>query len=130
MKKIGLVGALFAVAAIVALTVAPAQAEHQYGHCDTAIHHPSDPDAFGSGYPNSYACEWWNRYIRVCDRHVDGHRVRAHFHGQFSRDSISFTGWAPSQGCITQGTAYGPGNIVDYRVCVEYEGCSAWRKPY
>jgi hypothetical protein len=119
--------------AAAAVMLAPAQANHEMGHCDTAVHHPSDPDAFGSGAPNSYACEWWNRWIRVCDRHVDGHRVRAWYNGNLDRPGVDgpwATGWAPSGGCLTSGTSYGAGVITRYRVCVEAEGCSAWRGPH
>ena len=40
------------------------------------------------------------------------------------------TGWAPSGGCHSQGTKYGPSQIAEDRVYVEVEGCSAWKRPY
>lgn len=97
-----------------------ARADHTAGHCDTYAWHPSDP---------SYACEWWNDHLRWCDRQVDGHRVRAWYQGQWASEP-TYTAWAPSGGCYEIGTNYGSGLIVKYRVCVEAEGCSAWRKPY
>ena len=126
-------GAAVAVVAAAALTLAPTQsvkADHAMGHCDTAIHHPTDPDAFGSGRPNSYACEWFNHWFRVCDRSVDGHRVFAVYRPQFARTRWFATGAAPSQGCHTQGTGPSDGNIIEYTVCVEHEGCPKPRPPY
>jgi len=96
------------------------------GFCDTALHHPSDPDAFGSGAPNSYACVRNKHWIRVCDRHVDGNRVRAWFNSNIDRPAVDgpwATQWAPSQGCVTHNVGL-KGNIMRYRVCVENQGCS------
>jgi hypothetical protein len=105
-------------------------AQHSPSHCDTKVHHRSDPDTFGSGRPNTLACEWNNHWIAACDRHVDGHRVRAWFVGSFTQQYGAYpAGWAPSRSCHSQGIAYAHGNILRYRVCVEEEGCSPWREP-
>jgi hypothetical protein len=102
--------------------------------CEHTIHHPSDPDAFGSGKPNSYGCEYWNNYVKACDRHVDGHRVRVEWVGNLDQAYLYFppdgpwsTDWAPSQGCVDQSIG-GSGIVIKFRVCVEHEGCSAWRR--
>ena len=63
--------------------------------------------------------------ITVCDTAVDGNRVRAQLMSNTS--TIYFTGWAPSQGCITEGH---PTSIVQFRVCTENIGCSAWHNRY
>jgi hypothetical protein len=118
MRKFVLLVALGLVAA--ALSVPAAKADHQHGHCGSYSYHPSDP---------SYACQWWSRYIRACDRQVDGHQVRAWWEGSFAPGQYWQTAWAPSGGCVQQGTQYGSGNILRYRICVEAEGCSAWRRP-
>jgi hypothetical protein len=98
--------------------------------CEHTIHHPSDPDAFGSGKPNSFGCEYWNNWIKVCDRHVDGHRVRVEWLGDLDRPGVDgpwSTDWAPSQGCLDQSIG-ASGIVIKFRVCVENEGCSAWRR--
>jgi hypothetical protein len=130
LRSLRIFGVLLAAGLATALILAPAEADHKWGHCDTVIHHPSDPDRLGSGRPNSYACEWWNNWIKVCDRHVDGNRVRAWVEGQFAPGRPRPTGWAPSRSCHAEGTSYGTGNIIRYRVCVEDQGCSRWRRPY
>lgn len=126
-----LVGTGLAIVGATALMLAPVQAgtaaEVGDGYCETSIHHPSDPDAFGSGSPNSYACEKWNYRVRACDRHVDGHQVWAGYEMEFAPGFYWTTAAAPSGGCVTQGAA---GNILRYRVCVTNEGCSAFRRPY
>lgn len=103
--------------------------------CEHTIHHPSDPDPFGSGKPNSYGCEYWNTRVKACDRDVDGHRVRLQWVGSLDRaggivdpEGSWFTDWAPSQGCVDEGSPAASGPLIKIRVCVENEGCSAWRR--
>ena len=127
MRRIVILAAV-AVVASIAVPVPSAQAEHEWGHCDTKIKHPSDPDRIGAGAQNSYACEWWNNWARWCDYDVDGHGVRAWL--DFGRGTVIQTAWAPRMGCEYMGTAWPWGNIHLYRVCVEQEGCSAWKSPY
>jgi hypothetical protein len=102
--------------------------------CEHAVHHPSDPDAFGSGSPNSYGCEYWNTRVRACDRDVDGHQVRLQWVGSLDRaggivdpEGSWYTDWAPSQGCVDEGSPAASGALIKIRVCVEKEGCSPWR---
>jgi hypothetical protein len=103
--------------------------------CEHTVHHPSDPDAFGSGKPNSYGCEYWNTWVRACDRDVDGHRVRVQWVGGLDRagglvdpEGSWYTDWAPSQGCVDDGTPAYSAPLIKLRVCVEQEGCSPWRR--
>ena len=106
--------------------------------CEHTIHHPSDPDRFGSGKPNSYGCEYWDTVVRACDRDKDGHRVKTEWVGALDYPGHWFppeggddhpwaTDWAPSGGCTEAGT-YASGALIKIRVCVEKEGCSAWRR--
>jgi hypothetical protein len=102
--------------------------------CEHAIHHKSDPDPFGSGKPNTYGCEYWDTQVRACDRDVDGHRVRLDWVGSldgayfwFPPEPYWSTDWAPSRGCVDQGIG-ASGTVIKFRVCVEHEGCSAWRR--
>ena len=107
--------------------------------CEHTIHHPSDPDRFGSGKPNSYGCEYWDTVVRACDRDKDGHRVKTEWVGgldgahhpwfppEGGDDHPWATDWAPSGGCTEAGT-YASGALIKIRVCVEKEGCSAWRR--
>ena len=107
--------------------------------CEHTVHHPRDPDAFGSGKPNSYGCEYWNNWVRACDRDVDGHRVMVQWVGPLDYPGHWFppeggddhpwgTGWAPSRGCIDDGSPASSGGVLKLRVCVEKEGCSPWRR--
>lgn len=64
-------------------------------------------------------------WIDVCDTAVDGNRVRAHL--MSNTGTIYFTGWAPSQGCTSEGH---PTSITQYRVCAENIGCSSWHNRY
>jgi hypothetical protein len=106
--------------------------------CEHTIHHKTDPDAFGSGKPNSYGCEYWDTHVRACDRDVDGHRVKLEWVGSLDYGGHWFppeggddhpwaTDWAPSRGCTEAGT-WASGTLIKIRVCVEKEGCSAWRR--
>jgi hypothetical protein len=99
-----------ATAMVAAVTVADA---HTWSPC---VYHPSDP---------SYGCVDHN-WMHVCDRDVDGHRVRLHYIVDWSQP-VYYSGWAPSQGCHDQGDYY---NIIQFRVCVEAEGCSAWKSQW
>jgi hypothetical protein len=81
------------------------------------VYHPSDP---------AIACVWNNRRIEWCDRHVDGHRVRAHYFPPYPPpNGYRMTAWAPSQNCANEGSL---DNIAFFRVCVETEGCSGWKE--
>jgi hypothetical protein len=106
--------------------------------CEHAIHHRTDPDAFGSGRPNSYGCEYWDTHVRACDRDKDGHRVKTEWVGALDYPGHWFppeggeehpwaTDWAPSGDCTEAGT-YASGALIKIRVCVEKEGCSPWRR--
>jgi hypothetical protein len=68
-----------------------------------------------------------NNFIRACDTQVDGHRARAWFYSNTQNPAEpTFTPFAPSGGCTEyMGTGWGS-PIVEFRICVEYEGCSAW----
>ena len=129
LRRIAVLAVLAAAAAALVASL-PASAETDTpGVCDEVVRHPTDPNSNPAN--NTYACEWGSHHIRVCDRHVDGHRARAWFIGQFNPARQTATGWAPSQGCHTQGTAYGSGLILRFKVCVEYEQpvCSGWKEP-
>ena len=69
----------------------------------------------------------YNNMIRACDTQVDGHRVRAwYYHTSQNPGEPTLTPFAPSGGCTQfQGTSWGL-PIGEFRICVEYEGCSAW----
>jgi hypothetical protein len=106
--------------------------------CEHTIHHRTDPDPFGSGKPNTYGCEYWNTQVRACDRDVDGHRVKLEWVGNLDyaghwfppeggEDHPWSTAWAPSRGCVDQGIG-GGSTVLKFRVCVEHEKCSAWRR--
>jgi hypothetical protein len=106
--------------------------------CEHTIHHKTDPDAFGSGRPNSYGCEYWDTHVRACDRDKDGHRVKTEWVGALDQAGHWFppeggedhpwsTDWAPSGGCTEAGT-FASGALIKIRVCVEQEKCSAWRR--
>ena len=108
----------------------PCTASHtRTWHCDTAVHHPTDPDGFGVGRPNTYACEWQRTWVRVCDRHADGRKVLVAWESQFS-PGFWWHMWAPpaSQGCLQAGALPTQGLIMQYEVCVQNQGCSAPRK--
>jgi len=64
-------------------------------------------------------------WLTVCDTAVDGNRVRAHLRS--NTGNIYYSGWAPSQSCNTEGH---PTSIVQFRVCAENHGCSAWHDRY
>ena len=68
-----------------------------------------------------------NNRIRACDNQVDGHRARAWFYSNTQNPAEpTLTPWAPSGGCTEyMGTGWGS-PIVEFRICVEAEGCSAW----
>lgn len=106
--------------------------------CEHTIHHKTDPDPFGSGKPNTYGCEYWNNFVRACDRDVDGHRVKVEWVGNLDYAGHWFppeggedhpwgTDWAPSRGCVDQGIG-GSGIVMKFRVCVEQEKCTPWRR--
>jgi hypothetical protein len=97
--------------------------------CETAVHHPSDPDALGSGKPNSYACSWnHGNWLRVCDRDRDGHKVAVIYKPEF--DPQWYHMWA-DPGCTQAGAGGGTvGMAITYRVCVQTEGCSKAIRPW
>ncbi len=66
----------------------------------------------------------WNSIDRLeyCDTRVDGNRVRVQL-SAYVGGTVYFSGWAPSQGCNTEGH---PTSIQVFRVCAENVGCSAW----
>jgi hypothetical protein len=64
-----------------------------------------------------------NNWMHVCDRQVDGHRVRLHYRVAWNQP-IYYSGWAPSGGCHDQGDYF---YILQFQVCVEAEGCSGWK---
>ncbi|HEY0640247.1 MAG TPA: hypothetical protein VGD67_21670 [Pseudonocardiaceae bacterium] len=64
-------------------------------------------------------------FITVCDRRVDGNSVRAHL--LRNDGQVFYTGWAPSQSCTREGH---PSSILQFRVCAENNGCSAWHNRY
>jgi hypothetical protein len=70
-----------------------------------------------------------NNRIRACDTQLDGHRARAWFYVNTQNPSEpTFTPFAPSGGCTEyMGGSWGS-PIVEFRICVEAEGCSAWVK--
>jgi hypothetical protein len=124
--KLLLVAAIVAVggfAATSVLTSAPEKAQAA-PTCKFKVTHPREA---------SYACAsgpagWY----RACDKDKDGHRVRAWI------DTVEPTpgngpdrmsGWAPSGGCSEwEAVNYGGIFILRIKVCVEKEGCSAWKK--
>jgi hypothetical protein len=82
--------------------------------------HPSDP-SYGYVRPSDQQTYW------ACDLHVDGHRARLHFRNEFMSPGNYLTSyWAPSQGCTAPARSWGW--IVEFRICVENEGCSAWKR--
>jgi hypothetical protein len=118
---LGLAGALVLLAAaVVFLASAPPAAAH-----DTCTHHHSDPDAFGSGAPNSVVClRVYHTRLDVCDRDPDGHVVWARVH--YSNGAIGrFEDYNGANGdCYqhyppTSPTVY----PISYNICVESEGC-------
>jgi hypothetical protein len=81
--------------------------------------HPSDPSY---GYVRA-DLEW----LYACDIHVDGHRVRLHYVNAATQwHNYQRTTWAPSQGCAAPQRSWH--YIRAVRVCVENEGCSAWKQ--
>jgi hypothetical protein len=70
-----------------------------------------------------------NNRIRACDTQVDGHRARAWFYSNTQNPAEpTLTPFAPSGGCPDyMGTGWGS-PIVEFRICVEAEGCSAWTR--
>jgi len=74
-----------------------------------------------------YGCTiYGGGYIQVCDNQVDGHRVRGHY-TQFQSPTIRTTAWAPSRGCTDYAGGVWGFTIQKFRVCIEYEGCTAWK---
>lgn len=63
-------------------------------------------------------------WMKACDRDVDGHRVRGWYDHWWAPGSYYQTAWAPSQGCTEP---IGIGQLRSFRVCVEDEGCTAWK---
>ena len=71
------------------------------------------------------SAEFNGSFITVCDLRVDGNSVRAHLLRNDSQ--IFYTGWAPSQSCTREGH---PTSIIQFRVCAENNGSSAWHDRY
>jgi hypothetical protein len=67
------------------------------------------------------------QHLYACDIRVDGHKVRLHYLNQAHNtdDDYQVTNWAPSQGCAAPQISWYL--IRKVRVCVEAEGCSAWK---
>jgi hypothetical protein len=81
--------------------------------------HPSDPSY---GYVQGD-----HQTLYACDIHVDGHRVRLHYVNLATQwHNYQRTTWAPSQGCAPPQKSWH--RIRGVRVCVENEGCSAWKQ--
>jgi hypothetical protein len=96
-----------------------------YAH-DTCVHHPSDPDALGSGDPNSVVClKESHTRLDVCDRHSDGHRVYVR---RILRDGTVLPPFYDDDGAFGLCGHYNGnwGDILSsYNVCVEAEGCGS-----
>ena len=109
-----------ATAALGVLVASPAHAAPDAcGQPDhVVVTHPTDP---------SYVCVWNHHWMTICDANVDGHRVRAWYIGQWADNEPSWTAWAPSGGCVSHGTGNAQ-TIFKIRVCVEEEGCGAWKE--
>jgi hypothetical protein len=83
------------------------------------IVHPSDP-SYGYVRPSDQQTYW------ACDLDIDGHRARLHYRNEFTRPGEHLvSSWAPSQGCTAPVRSWGW--IVEFRICVETEGCSRWK---
>jgi len=91
---------------------------------DTCVSHPSDP---------SVVCVRNNHTVAdICDRDADGHRVYAHVNvvtsgGQFQDITTGYDPNDSQPGCGQWYTSSAYPRIYDIKVCVQYEGCSAWK---
>jgi hypothetical protein len=121
-RRLGLAGLLLAIAAIAMATQAAAPAAAEAHSCQYAatIH-----------VGGATGCTFYNGgWIKVCDTQKDGHRARIQYTTTFPsyQYPVKKTGWAPSGGCHEQGTGGDPGPVADFRVCIEREGCTAWKQ--
>jgi hypothetical protein len=117
LRALALAGAVVLLFAVVMVAYAPLAAAH-----DTCSSHPSDPDALGSGAPNSVVCLKDNHSrLDVCDRDPDGHWVAVRVHLPSNATEQFYDGNGAADGCGHYNANFT--NIMSYQVCVESEGC-------
>jgi hypothetical protein len=112
LKKLILLLAV-ALVSVVAFAATPSQAAAK-----TCTTHPG----------GAYACVLYGHLIQVCDTQVDGHRARGWFNTWVDGQLNWITPWAPTRGCTSYEGVAG-GQMSRFRVCIEYEGCTAWKSP-
>jgi hypothetical protein len=116
-----LAGALLAIAAvaIAAQAASPAPAQAHGCQFSATIH-------VGGGTGCTFYSGAWTK---VCDTQKDGHGVRIQYTLRWPsyQYPVKRTGWAPSGGCHEEG-ARATGAIAYFRVCIEEEGCTAWKQ--
>jgi hypothetical protein len=99
---------------------------------ETCAHHPSDPDALGSGAANSVVClkddpthAGGHDRIDICDRDPDGHYVYARI-SRYAGDPNPYIFYdTDGYGGLCRHIGVNPGGIYAYNVCVQYENCGS-----
>jgi hypothetical protein len=117
MKKFIVLIAAGAVAALMVMPASPAQAET----CVTVQKQTGDP---------SWSTVCNRERIAVCDADQDGHMAYAHFWPQWYTDFLTTDydsyGYTNGQFCHHETPGVGWG-IDRFQICVQTEGCSAWK---
>jgi hypothetical protein len=83
------------------------------------VYHPTDP---------SIGVVRDHHWYKACDRQVDGHRVRLHYSTWANTGLILYSAWSPSQSCTQEASTTLGVTMYQFRICVEAEGCSAWKR--
>jgi hypothetical protein len=123
LHRVGLLLALLALTLVASLVIA-SQKSHATDLCLTQ-HHPRDP---------SWATVCERSKIAVCDADKDGHKTYVDYFPMWSTQVIpSMTqydsyGTTGGQFCWHERPSDAQGlGMNRFRVCVQYEGCSAWK---
>lgn len=107
-RILGVVGVL-GTTAVIAAGGSPAQAHYN------SVHHGDDWATINTAHD----------YLKACDQEADGHGVRAHW--RTITGDIGVTGWDPD-GANGPYCGWGvpPSSAIEFRVCENDVGCSAW----
>lgn len=111
MRKTRILGSagVLATAAVIAIGGAPAQAH--YGR----VYHGSDFASISDLHD----------LLKACDYEADGHGVRAHW--RTITGDIGVTDWDYDGAGGYCGWGIPPASAIEFRICENDEGCSAWR---
>jgi len=116
---------LVVVPGVMLVSASPALAHYE------CVHHPSDPDALGSGAANTTACLRDDHTILdVCDRDSDGHLAYARV--TYADSAAPTHAFYDTNGAEPGCSNYSQGDLSYYgtlyyaiNICVQYEGCGS-----